>query len=255
MGEVLPGFVEGEQERIAYLFETWRARKALEQAPEIVAHVRSLIGSGEAGDSGAVDVPSGLEDGKWVQLLGIREESSPLRVTAADAADALYAQLVEWVVYWADGLEGERPASTAVAWRSGRDGETLGFRAGTTVSGAALLTRLQTMWLLLKHDRIVASEYGPQYVRDVTSAIWALRARFPMEDSSRGGEPVVVCQVCGLPELRVSWFHGEDRDLATVRCDYCGDEPAGLDRARREAEVLRWLQQERLLDPSRARVL
>jgi hypothetical protein len=109
-------------------------------------------------------------------------------VTATDASDELYAELVEWVVYWAGKLDGRRfPRTTAVAWRirhGGRvaRGEAYGFRAGTTVEGAALLTRLQTLWLLTRHDRIVAHPEGPGYVKFITETIWALRARFPMRE-------------------------------------------------------------------------
>lgn len=239
--ELLPGFRAGEQEHIAYLFSAWRARQALEQAAEIVAHVRSLIGNGERGDTGgSITVNAGdpLDPAKTVDLIGLGVDSSPLRVTAADASDELYAELVEWVVYWAGKLDGVLPPSTAVAWRIQHGGEAYGFRAGTTVEGAALLTRLQTMWLLTRHDRIVAHPEGPGYVKYVTEQIWALRARFPMQEARRRRPTLVrACPICKGHTVEVEWFSEDDREGVAVICSLCGWMPEDWSLSRLWREV------------------
>lgn len=208
--ELVPGFEPGEQERIRYLFAAWRARGALQEAPEVVAHVRSLV----------VDADGRTEPGETLRI-----DSTPLRVTPTDAADEMYAQLVSWVLYWAERLELPAPA-TAVAWSNMR--EVQGFRAGTTTQGAALLTRLQTMWLLTHHDAIVADEYGPQYIADITGAIWKLRNRYPMRDRGTRDQPSASrpCPLCKGDTVDVHWFSEEDQDLPVVLCSLCGWMPA-----------------------------
>lgn len=226
--DIRPGFVEGEAERIAYLFAAWRARRALEEAPEVLAHVRSLVvdtdGRTEPGDAGGAVTVWDENEGE-VALAGMRIDSSPLRVSAVDASDQLFAELVNWVTYWAERLGLPAPAA-AVAWSSMR--EVQGFRAGTTTAGAALLTRLQTMWLLTHHDAISADEYGPQYIADVTAAIWRLRARYPMRERGGRDQPSVSrpCPLCKGDTVDVHWFSEEDQERPVVLCSLCGWMPA-----------------------------
>lgn len=202
----LPGFAPGEHERIEYLFAAWRARQALNEAPEVLAHVRSLV----MGSDGRV------EPGEILRI-----DSTPLRVTPTDAADELYAQLVNWVIYWAEVLE-EQPPAAAVAWANMR--EVQGFRAGTTEEGALLLTRVQTMWLLLRHERIVEEPYGPQYVQDITSAIWRVKARFPTREPRPRAVPVMPrpCPICQGNTVEVYWFSEKDQAAPAVLCSLCG---------------------------------
>lgn len=211
----------------------WRCREALVELPHLVGNVRSLVvdtdGRGERGDVGPVVVDDG--DGGQVQLLGLREESSPLRVSVADDVDEVYAELVNWASYWAERL-GERAPAPA-AWVNDR--EVQGFRAGTTSAGAVLLSQSLTLWLLSRHARIAADERAERYFIDFTRMVWRLRARYPVRAGRVRAAVPRVCPLCGEEEVRASWFSERDDAEVVIRCEHCGWMPG----AREVARVLR----------------
>ncbi|HEY8588183.1 MAG TPA: hypothetical protein VIL55_01395 [Naasia sp.] len=228
---------ELDDEARAWQLASWRCLQALIDLPAIMAHVRSLI----------VETDGRVEAGEeWRQL------SSPLRLTPTDDADRVYAEIVNWVGYWAEVLDLRAPL--AVAWSN--DQEVQGFRAGTTAERAAFLTGEQTNWLRLHHDEILAQHYAPRYVEDVTDSIWTLRSRYPTRPPRPRPRTGQLCELCYEYEMRFSWFHGEDRDRAVLQCSHCWHQPVGREasRVREDAEIARWLEQQQLLNPKSARI-
>ena len=115
------------EERTEAELLAWRCQKALRAAPELAMHVRSLIvpgnGQGERGE----------EDPRL---------RAPLRLTPADAADHLFANLLLWVDYWCEELGEGMPVRASFVWSNFR--EVQGFRAGTSNEQASKLTRTLT---------------------------------------------------------------------------------------------------------------
>jgi hypothetical protein len=193
-----------------------RAHRALLDAPEIAMHVRGIATNGkvERGDT-------------------LPEWSAPMRITATDDLDEMYAQLVNWVIYWAETLEVQPPASTVVAWSNAK--EVQGFRAGTTPDGAAMLVRLQTMWLLGKHEQITASDAGPAYLLDVSRFVFAVNAKYPSKQPRPKQVSPRPCPVCSEPTVGAEWASEDVLDVRIV-CDHCGHEIVA-----QPSNILKWL--------------
>lgn len=185
----------------------FRAHQALEQAPELVAHLRALVDAGDRQEPGIV----------------LPRESTPLRTEIADDADTIYAQLLDWVGYWADVLEKRPPTAAVVAWRLQRDAgvQTAGFRAGTTPEGAAMLTRLQTVWLHLHAEWISAHPSGPTFEDDVTTLIRSMRGRHRLVPVREKPVHPRVCLTCREPEVGAVWSSAVVTDVV-VSCGHCG---------------------------------
>jgi len=196
---------EDRQERI----QKWRLARALREAPDLLAHVRSIAISGRS--------ERGETLGEW---------SAPLRITAVDDADAVYALLVSWVIHLAHLIQVSPPSLTVVAW-SLRDkdltaGEKLlGFRAESTPEGVALLIRTQTMWLLIHQEQIEGTETYDDFRRQTLRALWSLRSRYPMQQRRERSTEDRECPACHRWMVRASWFSDDMRD-AQVRCHGCG---------------------------------
>jgi len=193
-----------------------RARRALLDAPEIAMHVRSIATNGK------------VERGETLP-----EWSAPMRITATDDLDEMYAQLVNWVIYWAETLEVQLPASTVVAWSNAK--EVQGFRAGTTPDGAAMLVRLQTMWLLGKHEQIAVSDAGPDYLLDVSRFVFAINAKYPSKQPRPKQVSPRPCPVCSEPTVGAEWASEDVLDVRIV-CDHCGHEIVA-----KPSNILKWL--------------
>lgn len=163
-------FEEIEQQRADELAA--RSRTLLRDAPDLVHHVRSI----------ALASPEGGET--------LRELNAPMRITAADAADAAFSQLVDWRVYWQRWIEtttrndarvfvsGDQATIQMPKPWSGRSGEVQGFVAGTTPGLAQILTRFQTRWLVDHADQISAHPVGREYHADVVNILAPLGAQF-----------------------------------------------------------------------------
>jgi hypothetical protein len=138
-----------------------------------------------------------------------------------DEADSAYAQLLNWVGYWAETLHVVPPVTATYAWSNER--EVQGFRAGVTPEGAGLLVKNLTVWLLTHQDTIERHEYAGSYFDDVAGIIWQLRKKFPR--SGRCTRPVFPrpCPVCDSPSMGVEWQSEHLTDFTLV-CAYCGFE-------------------------------
>jgi hypothetical protein len=140
-----------------------RARRRLLEAPGLVAYIRTLVVPGLGG----------AKDG--MPRAASKEPPAPMRIEAADDSDSLYAQLVNWVDYWAERLSVNPPATLLAVWRNKSDVQ--GFRGTVTPPGAGQLVGYLTTWLLIRHDEIAAHEFGRAYFDDVSTIIRSARRR------------------------------------------------------------------------------
>jgi hypothetical protein len=192
------------EEQAAARIQAFRLRRALEDAPEQVAfvHALALSGRGEAGET-------------------LREWSAPMRISAADAADETYAQLVNLVAYLAEDLNLPAPAVNVFVWRNRKDIQ--GFRAGTTTDGARLLTHLHTAWLLIHAEQIATHPEYPAFAKDTGEFLWELRSQYPMTDRKPRDVFPRACPICDEYEVGARWGDGDAADV-TVECGHCGQD-------------------------------
>lgn len=184
-----------------------RARQRLNEAPGLIAYVRTLV------------VPAGVQRSDGLPRSASKEAPAPLRVDAVDEADSAYAQLLNWVGYWAETLHLSPPVTASYAWSNAR--EVQGFRAGVTPEGAGLLVKNLAVWLVAHQDKIERHEYAGSYFDDVAGIVWDLRKKFPRV--GRGIRPVFprACPVCDSPSMGVEWQSDQLTDFALI-CAYCG---------------------------------
>lgn len=203
-----------------------RARQRLNEAPGLVAYVRTLV------------VPAGVQRSDGLPRSASKEAPAPLRVDAVDEADSAYAQLLNWVSYWSEALHLTPPVTASYAW--GNDREAQGFRAGVTPDGAGLLIKNLTVWLLMHQDKIERHEHAGGYLEDVATIVWDLRRKFPR--SGQGPRPVLPrpCPICGDESMGVEWQSEQLTDFMLV-CAYCGFEgdTAALLKDDRTRELIR----------------
>lgn len=214
-----------EAERVAAAQMTARLAKiALKQAPEIALHVRTMA------------LAARTERGETLP-----EWSAPMRITAADDVDEMFARLIEWVLFWSTELESVASA-TALAWtrrvRGSDDFEPVGFRAGTSPEGASLLVQAQTIWLLTRAERIQEHESGEAFMRDVNDFVWAVRAKYPTAPRPPKQTSSRPCPVCGEFAVGAEWKSSDVLDVV-VRCDSCGANLPTL-----PAQVAKWLEED-----------
>lgn len=208
-----------------------RARRALDEAPGLVAYVRTLV------------VPSagGISDG--MPRAASKEPPAPMRVDALDDSDSVYAQLINWVEFWAEALTVRPPATATVAWRNQR--EVQGFRPTTTPPGAGQLVGYLTTWLLIRHDDINRHTSGGAYFDDIAAIMWTLRARYPRAPRALRQVMPRPCPVCDHYAFGADW-NSEDVADFTLRCEHCGyEEPAKQHlTGKRVRELIRDLREE-----------
>lgn len=208
-----------------------RARRALDEAPGLVAYIRTLV------------VPStgGSNDG--MPRAASKEPPAPMRVDALDDSDSIYAQLINWVEFWSEQLTVRPPATATVAWRNAV--EVQGFRPTTTPPGAGQLVGYLTTWLLIRHDDINRHASGGAYFDDVASIVWQGRARYPR--APRGTRQVMArpCPVCDHYAFGADWQSEEPADFI-LRCEHCGHEEPAKEHLtqKRVRELIRDLREE-----------
>jgi len=190
---------EEEREAAEAKLRDFRSRKALEHAPELAAHVRSLIAAPERGEV-------------------LSEYVAPMKLAAVDDVDALYAELVNWVDYWSRWLETMPTATSVVAWSNFR--EVQGFRANTTPAGASMLVRLQAMWLLSRADMIARHPAAADYQQAIATLVWSLKARYPMREPRPRDVSPRPCTICGEPEVGAEWSSANPLDVV-ISCGHC----------------------------------
>jgi len=219
-----------------------RCRKALAQVPDLIAFVRALSVGGQS------------ERGETLP-----EWTAPMRITAAQDSDEVYAQLVDWVMYWVESLGSMPPAAAVVAW-SARN-EVQGFKAGTTSEGAYALTKLLTSWLLIRLNDMVEkwteveasqlridAEKNPdlwkfpvvlEFFEDVAGFVFKLRAKYPIAPRPPKAVSLRPCPVCGEAAVGAEWNSSDVLDVK-IACEHCGHVIDGT-----PAQVAKWLPEAR----------
>lgn len=212
------------------------ARRRLEDLPELVAHIRTLV----------VPTLGGAGDG--MPRAASKEPPLPMRADAADDADAIWRQLCEWVDYWSGVFDVKPPAAATAAWRN-EDGDLLGFRPHLTPPGAGALTKYLVDWLLVRHEAIASKPSGELYYDDVAdlqqvdheretrSSIWG---KYPR--AARRQRPVLPrpCPVCDHYAFGAEWPAGGRPEDVVLRCEVCGhqdDTPLATSRSARQVIV------------------
>ena len=208
-----------EREAAALLLQS-RCRKALAQVPDLIAFVRALSVGGQS------------ERGETLP-----EWTAPMRITAAQDSDEVYAQLVDWVMFWVESLGSMPPAAAVVAW-SARN-EVQGFKAGTTSEGAYALTNLLTTWLLIRFPDMTAHASGPAFFEDVAGFVFKLRAKYPIAPRPPKAVSLRPCPVCGEAAVGAEWNSADVLDV-TIGCEHCGHVIDGT-----PAQVAKWLPEAR----------
>lgn len=194
---------ETEDQRIERVQQR-RVQMALQHLPEALAYVRSIATNGQ------------VERGETLP-----EWSAPMRIKAADDSDEVYANLINWVVYFAEDLKLATPSTAAVAWRNFKD--TQGFRAGTSPEGALFLTKLQTMWLLVHFEQILAHPYSDNFRKNILELEGALRGAYPRTPGKPKQTHSRPCPVCKVAAVAADWFSSDPLDVRFV-CTSCGYE-------------------------------
>ena len=192
---------EAEEQAAAQVL-AYRARSALRGAPDLVAHIRSIAISGQS------------ERGET-----LTEWSAPMRITAADDADEVYGQLVNWVVFWASTLDVMPTATGALAY--GRDKDVQGFTAATTVEGAQALTQLQVTWFLIRLPRITEHPSAGAFHADILEILGRASARYPMKMRASRAVSPRACPVCEQFTVSASWPDPDEPMNAVVQCEHC----------------------------------
>lgn len=180
-----------------------RVQNALRHLPDAIGYVHTIAIGGQ------------IERGET-----LKEWTAPMRITAADDADAAYVQLIEWVEHWSRFLTFAPPAGHAVAWRN-LQAEHVGFRAGTTSEGVAFLVKLQTMWLLIRQEQIRLHPHGWNYFTAILDLEAGLRGKYPRSQRKERGTRSRPCPVCGQPSVGADWFSADPLDVR-IACTSCG---------------------------------
>lgn len=153
-------------------WHTGRVRRALGDAPDLVAHLHELIEPG----SGA---------GEERVTRGELAPPAPLSVDALSAADDLIRVLASWTARLASANRLHGPVEPP------RSLERRPRQARTCVG--------LCQWLLAHQDAALSAPWTAAYVRDVTTEVASVRARYPLEE-----RPVwlpVPCPACGSNSL------------------------------------------------------
>jgi uncharacterized Zn finger protein (UPF0148 family) len=230
-----------------------RARRALIDAPELVAHIRTLV----------VPLLGGAKDG--MPRAASREAPAPARLDAVDVADEVYSGLIRWVVFWAAQFNRPMPIAAEVAYR--REGAALndtdiagglhvphtalGLAAHVTPAGARALTESLTVWLLADHDVIsdpdeVPAHVAAEYFTYVADVLWRARGQFPRAPRPTRGVLPRPCPACERFHLGAEWASEDPADF-TIVCSFCGytETAEAFIRERRVRELLTDLREER----------
>lgn len=214
------------------------ARRRLEDLPELVTHIRSLV----------TPTLGGAKDG--MPRAASKEHPLPMRSDAADDADALWRQLCEWVEHWADVFDVRPPASATAAWRNEK-GELIGFRTHLRPEQAGTLTKYLVDWLLIRHEAIASKPSGGHYYDDVSDlqqtvynlkgepeSWYSIAPKYPR--APRLQRPVLPrpCPVCDQYAYGAEWPEDGRPEDVILRCEHCGHQDDAVLRSSRTARQI-----------------
>lgn len=190
-----------------------RTRTALSQAPELVAHMRSLM------------LPL---DGRTERGVEQPIQRTPLLTGVVDDADGVYVLLVEWARYWFTEFREVRAPFARVRAVTDLDSpvsapevRVLGFHSGTTSEGSRFLTGAVSGWLSSRLDRISEHATAKTFFEDVVSSVWGLRARHGLTRFRERPVTPRRCPECGEASVGAVWTSELVTDVI-VACVNCG---------------------------------
>jgi hypothetical protein len=181
----------------------FRTRRHLEQTPDLVAHMLSLVAP-QAGTTKYAPRVSGSKD-----------PGLPLNARALEDANNLYAQLVNWAISHAHTLE-VKPPSISLAWAR-KQVDCDGFPSWATVSDAAELTFDIADWLVMGGEKISHTPSAEVYFDDVHDIVNPLYGRYQWAQT-RQVVSAVTCPVCDNRTVIVDF----DAEPLSVACTFCG---------------------------------
>lgn len=121
-----------------------RAARALDKAPALVSHIRSLV----------IPAGAGAQDG--TPRAPKADPPLPFRADAMDDADSLFATLVDWSETWLRVMP-VIPCEVR-PWRIRYGEDASGMPANVTAAGSYVITDLVCRWLLRHHTIIRRAE-------------------------------------------------------------------------------------------------
>lgn len=182
-----------------------RTEDALTRAPDLVADIREHVMPGAGSPS------DGLPGGKRVHA------PAPLSVGAVADADDLHALLASWAQAMVDeapdGLVGPDWGGTY------RPTDGSGRRSvGLTTAGTWRTTARLVTWLHARQPWALAQPWAPDYVREVTSTVGRLRARWATTERPRYlPAPCPGCRAPSLVRYAPATWYGP----VTITCQTC----------------------------------
>ncbi|PPF56072.1 hypothetical protein C5B94_03895 [Clavibacter michiganensis] len=200
-----------------------RAESALRAAPDVIRHIRDQV------------APSLVRAGDGMPRAASKEPPAPARLDPIDDADAVYAQLIDWLVNWCDTY-GIRPPAVTGSVRVAEDGVVQGFRGRMDPADAAELVRRVGSNLLVLTDRIVRHPQARVYFDDVAAIVHRASAKYPQAPRPERAVIPRACRTCGEHAVGASWRSQDLLDVQ-VECESCGESYAPEDAMR----TLGWL--------------
>lgn len=212
-----------------------RARLRLTEAPDVIGWVRAQMTPGVGG----------AQDG--MPRSASKTPPLPLRADAVDDADDAFTRLLHWLGFWSARFNEVAPALIVTHWRV--EGETAGFRAGTSPEGAQALTSSVTLWLLARHDRMLDEHTSRTYFDDVADIVWQLRSRYPTSPRRQRAVLDRACPLCDRFTYGAEWLSEDVTDFE-LRCSFCDHHQDAGDflKAGRVRELMHELREEHV-DP------
>ncbi|KDP90895.1 MULTISPECIES: hypothetical protein [Clavibacter] len=208
-----------------------RAASALAAAPQLMSHIRHQV------------APSIVRASDGMPRAASKEPPASARVDPIDDADAVYAQLVDWLVSWCDTFAA-RPPAVARQVRSSRDGVVQGFRGSMDAATAAGLTRAVCVNLSVMEADILRHPHARVYFDDIAAIIHQASARYPQAPGPRRTVIPRACDACFEDAVGAHWGSSDLLDVV-VRCQNCEKRYSPTDALR----TLGWLGPETVVEP------
>lgn len=191
-------------------YHEMQADIALDAAPELVFTALHAIVPSMAARLDAIRAPKG-------------EPPIPIRAEALEAANDVYANLVNWATFFATRL-GIEPPAAAFAFTL-TDVECRGLPSWASPEISVTLTRQVVAWLKAIKGPIWAHESAEDYWADVASQIGAARARWTPEPYVGAPRSEVFslrpCPVCEREKV-VGVSYDVEAGTVTCQCMFCG---------------------------------
>ncbi|MBF4625526.1 hypothetical protein [Clavibacter sp. VKM Ac-2872] len=200
-----------------------RADNALRAAPAVIRHIREQV------------TPSLVRPGDGMPRAASKEPPAPARLDPIDDADAVYAQLIDWLVSWCDTY-GVRPPQVTGAVRVSEDGVVQGFRGRMDPATAADLTRRVGNDLLVLTQRVLRHPTARTYFDDIAGIVHRASAKYPQAPRPQRAVIPRPCSTCGEHAVGAAWRSADLLDVV-VECSVCGQEVSPTDAMR----TLGWL--------------